>query len=217
MARPPYKAEQRNQIFACFVDAAIDIMENEGMSELTLRKVAKKAGYNSATLYNYFKDLDHLVMYASMKYFQEYNQNLTVYMASIQDPMLRFISIWEFFCDTAFRHPHAFYNLFYGKYSGDLESVIREYYEVFPEELGELDEVVLDMLMSGPLPERNMRILRPLVDGGGMTQAEAPIFNEIILYCFKELLSQKMQQEDELDNHVLIERQIGYIRAVLRK
>ena len=45
MARPPYKAEQRNQIFACFVNAASEIMENEGMAELTLRKVAKKAGY----------------------------------------------------------------------------------------------------------------------------------------------------------------------------
>lgn len=217
MARPPYKAEQRNQIFACFVNAASEIMENEGMAELTLRKVAKRAGYNSATLYNYFKDLDHLVMYASMKYFQEYNQNLTIYIADIKDDYLRFISIWEFFCDSAFRHPHAFYNLFYGKYSGELESIIQEYYQVFPEELGEMDDRVLDMLTTGALPERNMSIMRPLVEQGYMTGEEGPIFNEIILYCFKELLSQKIQLGDELDNHALIERQIRYIQAVLRR
>lgn len=217
MARPPYKAEQRNQIFSCYVDAAIDIMENEGMSELTLRKVAKKVGYNSATLYSYFKDLDHLVMYASMKYFQAYNKNLAVYMSMIQVPLLWFISIWEFFCDTAFRHPHAFYNLFYGKHSGDLKTVIQEYYEVFPGELGELDEVVLDMLMSGSLTERNMRIMQPLVDGGCITPEEAPVLNEIMLYCFKELLNQKMQMGSELDSSALIERQIVYIRALLRR
>ena len=45
MARPPYRAEQRNQIFACFINAASELMENEGMESLTLRRVAKRAGY----------------------------------------------------------------------------------------------------------------------------------------------------------------------------
>ncbi len=33
-------------------------MVKEGMEAITLRKVADLAGYNGATLYNYFKDLD---------------------------------------------------------------------------------------------------------------------------------------------------------------
>lgn len=192
-------------------------MECEGMGALTLRKVAKKAGYNSATLYNYFRDLDHLEMYASMKYFQTYNQKLALYIANMQGELLRFRSAWVFFCDSAFQHPHAFYNLFYGKYSGELADIIREYYEVFPEELGTLDGVVLDMLMGGTLPERNMRLLRPLVACGYLTDEEAPVCNEIILYCFKELLSEKMQQGEHLDNQALIDRQIGYICAVLKR
>lgn len=217
MARPPYKAEQRNQIFACFVNAASEIMDKEGMKGLTLRKVAQKAGYNSATLYNYFKDLDQLIMYASMKYFQEYNENLATYMSELKDPYLRFISIWEFFCDIAFRHPHAFYNLFYGRYSGEVEEIIRCYYNVFPEELGEMDENVRDMLSHGALSERNMSILRPMVREGYLTEEQAPIFNEIILCCFKELLMQKMQQGDALENQSLIEKQIQYIGAILRR
>lgn len=217
MSRPPYRAEQRNQIFACFVNAANEIMESEGMEGLTLRKVAQRAGYNSATLYNYFKDLDHLIMFASMKYFQAYNQNLAIYMAELQDPYLRFISIWEFFCDTAFKHPHAFYNLFYGKYSGEVEDIIKSYYSVFPEELGELDETVRDMLSHGALNERNMSILRPLVQDGGISQEQAVLFNEIMLCCFKELLNQKMQQGDSLDNAMLVEKQINYIHAILRR
>lgn len=217
MARPPYKAEQRNQIFACFVNAANEIMDTEGMQALTLRKVAQRAGYNSATLYNYFKDLDHLIMYASMKYFQAYNQNLALYMSEMKDPYLRFISIWEFFCDTAFRYPHAFYNLFYGKYSGEVEEIIKSYYGVFPEELGELDATVQDMLSHGALPERNMSILKPLVEQGLLSEEQAPVFNEIMLCCFKELLSQKMQRGDALDSAALIEKQITYIHAILRR
>ena len=181
MARPPYRAEQRNQIFACFINAASELMENEGMESLTLRRVAKRAGYNSATLYNYFKDLDHLTVYASMKYFEDYNRNLARYLADEQDAFQRFLFMWRFFCASAFRHPHAYYNLFYGKYSGELTEIIHAYYEVFPEELGELDDSVLKILTCGSLVERNRQMLQPVLEGASLSQEERESINEIIL------------------------------------
>ena len=217
MARPPYRAEQRNQIFACFINAASELMENEGMESLTLRRVAKRAGYNSATLYNYFKDLDHLTVYASMKYFEDYNRNLARYLADEQDAFQRFLFMWRFFCASAFRHPHAYYNLFYGKYSGELTEIIHAYYEVFPEELGELDDSVLEMLTCGSLVERNCQMLQPVLEGASLSLEERESMNEIILYCFKELLTQKIQMGDALDNQTLIERQLSYIHVILRR
>ena len=217
MARPPYRAEQRNQIFACFINAASELMENEGMESLTLRRVAKRAGYNSATLYNYFKDLDHLTVYASMKYFEDYNRNLARYLADEQDAFQRFLFMWRFFCASAFRHPHAYYNLFYGKYSGELTEIIHAYYEVFPEELGELDDSVLEMLTCGSLVERNRQMLQPVLEGASLSQEERESINEIILYCFKELLTQKIQMGDALDNQTLIDRQLSYIHVILRR
>lgn len=217
MARPPYRAEQRNQIFACFINAASELMENEGMESLTLRRVAKRAGYNSATLYNYFKDLDHLTVYASMKYFEDYNRNLARYLADEQDAFQRFLFMWRFFCASAFRHPHAYYNLFYGKYSGELTEIIHAYYEVFPEELGELDDSVLEMLTCGSLVERNWQMLQPVLEGASLSLEEREAMNEIILYCFKELLTQKIQMGDALDNQTLIERQLSYIHVILRR
>ena len=217
MARPPYRAEQRNQIFACFINAASELMENEGMESLTLRRVAKRAGYNSATLYNYFKDLDHLTVYASMKYFEDYNRNLARYLADEQDAFQRFLFMWRFFCASAFRHPHAYYNLLYGKYSGELTEIIHAYYEVFPEELGELDDSVLEMLTCGSLVERNWQMLQPVLEGASLSLEERESMNEIILYCFKELLTQKIQMGDALDNQTLIERQLSYIHVILRR
>lgn len=215
MARPPYKAEQRNQIFACFVSSASEIMEHEGMEALTLRKVARKAGYNSATLYNYFKDLDHLAMYASMKYFQEYNRNLNLSIADIRDAYPRFLSIWSFFCDSAFRYPYAFYQLFFGKYSGQLEEIIKGYYTVFPEALGELGGSGTDALTAAAIPNHNRRMLLPLVEEGYLTPEQIPVYDDMMVYCFKELLHQKMEQGDALDRASLVERQLGYIKALL--
>lgn len=217
MARPPYRAEQRNQIFACFINAASELMEDEGMEALTLRCVAKRAGYNSATLYNYFKDLDHLTVYASMKYFEDYNRNLARYLADEQDPLQRFLFMWRFFCASAFRHPRAYYNLFYGKYSGELGEIVRTYYEVFPDELGELDSGLLEMLACGSLTERNWQMLRPVLEGENFTPEEQEEINEIILYCFKELLTQKLQAGDALNDQALIERQLSYIHVILRR
>ena len=187
------------------------------MDALTLRRVAQKAGYNSATLYNYFKDLDHLTVYASMKYFEDYNRNLSRYLSDEQDDFQRFLFMWRFFCASAFRHPHAYYNLFYGKYSNELGEIILDYYTVFPDEQGDLDESVLEMLHCGSLTERNWRMLRPVLEGSSFRPEEQERINEIILYCFKELLNQKLQQGAELDNQILIERQLDYIHVILRK
>ena len=80
-----------------------------------------------------------------------------------------------------------------------------------------MDETVQDMLSHGDLATRNMSVLWPLVQEGYLTEEQAPIFNEIMLCCFKELLVQKMHQGDALDNAALVNKQIQYIHAILRK
>ena len=215
MARHPYSMEERNQILSRFILAASQIMEEEGVGAVTIRKVAQLAGYRSSTLYHYFRDLDHLIMYASMKYFQEYNHRLAVYITELNDPYLRFCATWEFFCDAAFRHPDAFYRLFFGRYRDDLEEIIRVYYEVFPDEFQSSDPVVQDMLRHGRLLRRNESIMFPLVEGGYVTAEQMPILNEIIVDCFQVLLEEKMHRGDALDNMELIERHQTYIRAIL--
>lgn len=217
MARHPYSPEERRQIFARFIAAANQIMEDKGADGVTIRQVAELAGYKSSTLYHYFTDLDHLIMYASMKYLREYNRRLALYIRELKDPYLRFCSIWEFFCDSAFRHPEAFYRLFFGRYRNDLEEVIRVYYEIFPDELGEMDDVVLDMLHHGSILKRNMSVLKPLVDSGMVPADQADIWNEIIVHCFQVLLEEKMIYGDQLDSTQLIERQRSYIRALMER
>ena len=63
---------QKVRMVKYFVDATIEIIEKEGYEAVTIRKVADIAGYNSATLYNYFDNLEHLLFFASMRYLQDY-------------------------------------------------------------------------------------------------------------------------------------------------
>ena len=217
MARHPYSPEERRQIFARFIAAANQIMEEKGADSVTIRQVAELAGYKSSTLYHYFSDLDHLIMYASMKYLREYNRRLALYIRELKDPYLRFRSIWEFFCDSAFRHPEAFHRLFFGRYRDDLEEVIRVYYEIFPDELGAMDDVVLDMLHHGSILKRNMSILKPMVENGMVPADQMEIWNEIIVHCFRVLLEEKILYGDQLDSTKLIEKHQTYISALMER
>lgn len=55
------KEIQMGRMWKYFVDATAEIIEEEGLENVTIRKVADKAGYNSATIYNYFSEVSHLI------------------------------------------------------------------------------------------------------------------------------------------------------------
>lgn len=68
-----------------FINATIELMEKEGIENLTIRKVAEQAKYNSATLYHYFSNLDELELFASVKCLDEYMQETLIHKAEGKD------------------------------------------------------------------------------------------------------------------------------------
>lgn len=67
------KSLQRQRMMQYFIDAAKQIIRNEGIREVTVRKVADIAGYSYATIYNYFDDLNTLLWYTVPDYLDEVN------------------------------------------------------------------------------------------------------------------------------------------------
>ena len=55
------KELQRKRMITYFVEATCKIIDTDGVEAVTVRKVANLAGYNSATLYNYFDNLNHSI------------------------------------------------------------------------------------------------------------------------------------------------------------
>lgn len=62
------KEIQRNRMMNYFIEAAKEIIEEEGIQSLSVRKVGDRAGYSYATIYNYFKDLNTLLYYCLLDY-----------------------------------------------------------------------------------------------------------------------------------------------------
>lgn len=56
-----FKKIQEQRIRGYFIQAAKDILKEEGLKSASVRNIAERAGYSYATLYNYFKDVKELV------------------------------------------------------------------------------------------------------------------------------------------------------------
>lgn len=47
---------KRKRIMIYFIEAAEKLIRQNGIENLSIRKIATEAGYNSATIYNYFNE-----------------------------------------------------------------------------------------------------------------------------------------------------------------
>ena len=217
MSRPQLSPEQKQKVFSDFIDAAWSIIQCKGVEGLTLRKVAAAAGYNSATLYQHFRDLDELTAYAALRFLRDYGLALGDAVRGIDDPLQILYTVWEHFCHMAFRCPKALSILFFGRYSADLDQMTVRYYEAFPQDWISLEgePVVARLFQHGSLEARSMSLMRPLVEAGLLDSEQVSRQNEILLYCFKELLTQKCEYGDDLDSERLMRRQLEYVRIVL--
>ncbi|HCX04490.1 MAG: TetR/AcrR family transcriptional regulator [Tissierellales bacterium] len=59
---------KERRTFQYFIDAAKEIIEEDGVQGVTARKVGKLAGYSYATIYNYFSDIKELLAYCAVDY-----------------------------------------------------------------------------------------------------------------------------------------------------
>ena len=136
------KDEQKAKNAICFIKATQELLDTEGIEKLSIRKIAEKAGFHNSTIYLYFKDIQHLILLASLKHFTEYNHSLAEYSQRKCSPEETFFAIWEAFGKTVLQNPTIFYNFFFGKYSQNLTPIILQYYELFPEEKEEYINII---------------------------------------------------------------------------
>ena len=55
------KQIQRDRVKKYFLDASVQIIKEEGLENLTTKKIGDKAGYSYATIYNYFENFNELI------------------------------------------------------------------------------------------------------------------------------------------------------------
>lgn len=176
-----------------FIEAAEQIIMDEGAENVTIRKVSTLAGYNSATLYNYFDSLEHLIAFASLKFLKPYTDAVALAVENDTNSMERYIQVFRLFAHYSFSSPEIYYNLFYGKYGKDLAGIIKEYYEMYPNELSGHSGDVLKMLFSGDIFERERFITNQIWKDGFITKEDVDRLVDVAIWSHGFLIHQMCQ------------------------
>ena len=197
-----HKDIKRVRMMTYFVEATEELLREEDIDGISIRKIAQKAGYNSATIYNYFDDLEHLLLFSSVHYLHQYTTELARNIDSDMPALEKSRIIYKTFNSFAFRSPEIFYNMFFGKYSRRLTQVIKEYYELFPDDLEQQSGYVKQMLMQGNVYERDREIVKDLVRGGNVSEEKADFVIELLVrtqqsYLYEILINQDRINPDE--------------------
>lgn len=208
------KEIQKNRVMSYFINAADEIIKNEGIEAVTIRRVADMAGFNSATLYNYFENLEHLLFLASMKTVQEYPRNVMKYIETSADVIDKNILIWECFCKYSFKNAKIYYRVFFPKLNQTVDNYVHEYYRVYPQDFMELDGIIPDLMAATDLHERTFIILDECVEQGYFLKEDQEAINDMTMLLYKGMLLRVMDNQDTVDIDDAIEKTIKYIANV---
>jgi AcrR family transcriptional regulator len=183
------KLIQRRRIMKYYIEATYKIMEEEGIDMVTIRKISDIAGYNSATLYNYFENLDHLIAFASLKYLKSYADNLIHYTKKAKNSYDKYLLIWECFCYYSFQNPILYHKIFFEEFGNNLNVALREYYAIFPDELApDYDIDLKNMLLQYNIYDRTAQSLEKCVRDKYFNQSDIHKISELSLLIYEGML-----------------------------
>ena len=206
------KLIQRRRIMKYYIEATYKIMEGEGIDMVTIRKISDIAGYNSATLYNYFENLDHLIAFASLKYLKSYADNLINYTKKSKNSYDKYFRIWECFCYYSFQNPVLYHKIFFEEFGNNLNVALREYYAIFPDELTPDDDIDLkNMLLQYNIYDRTAQSLEKCVKDGYLNQNDIDKVSELSLLIYEGMLDRIISKMWKGTLEEATERTIYYI------
>jgi AcrR family transcriptional regulator len=215
LSRLKNKEIQRIRMMVYFIEATAEIIEKEGIENVTIRKVADIAGYNSATIYNYFEELSHLIFFSSMRFLKKYTVALPAYIAKANDPLERFLLMWECFCKYSFKEPHIYHAVFSSNLGALPEELIKDYYGIFPTDLVEVPEDLKQMLLESNLSKRGRLALERCIEEGYLERNSAESVNEMQFLIWQGMLTTILNQRCTYTIDEAVDITMGYIRNAI--
>ena len=203
---------KKRRVMMYFIEATQELILNEGIENLSIKKIADTAGYNTATIYNYFEDLEELILYSSIDYLKIYLKDLKSEINSNMKAIEMYETIYKVFVHHSFEKPEIFHTLFFGKYSYKLEKIIKKYYEIFPDDITGQTDITKSVLVEGNIHNRDLPVIKQMIKEGSILEEEAPYIMEAIVRIHQSYLENILQQREQisLEEHKIKFFKISY-------
>lgn len=208
------KELHKRKVMSKFIDVTDELLKEVGIGNISIRKVADKAGFNSATIYNYFENLDHLIFFAAMRNIKDYSMALSDYLKDTNNSMDRFLKVWECFCDYAYYKPEIYNAIFFPKLENEMEDYVEDYYDLYPEDLGAHSDTISTMLLKRDIKDRGMAIVYDCIKEGFINEEDGDKLNDMILLIFEGMLKRVLHKRTTYEDAK--NKTMDYIKYIVK-
>jgi len=102
------KKREQDQRRELILSAANEIMREEGMDNLSIRKIANRIEYSPAIIYHYFRDKDDIINHLMKKGYQKILDALSSVQAPVDEPVQKLEKLMRNYIDTALQMPDEY-------------------------------------------------------------------------------------------------------------
>lgn len=194
-----FKGRYKKRAIASFVGATEKIMLEEGISKVTIRKVSDIAGYSSATIYSYFENIDHLILFSSLKFLDDFIKSIPEYIEDKEKSIDIFKAVWKCFVHFAFRRPEVFRVMFFSKLDDVTSDFYTQYYCIYPINDEGYPKNIQKMLRATDIYKRNSILMANAVEDGFISSEYKDEISEMIIFIFESLLNRLELKEISIE------------------
>ena len=149
-----------------FIDDVITLSDDIPGDAITLRQVAAAAGYNSATLYNYFQNMNQLIAFTLIDRMSRIWIDASKLQGQLDGSLNHYLGQWLAQCRESFQNPQLFLYFFQLEEKAQIYQRIPDYFAVFPEIREQLSPGLLAQTEETDFARKNQNILLPCVTEG---------------------------------------------------
>lgn len=183
---------------------------------MSIRKIAKEAGYNSATIYNYYEDLDHLLQFACVRYLISYQNKLTNILKELTDPKEIYFTTWRIFAKECYIRPKVYYHLFFSKHKTHIDKTFYSYVQIFDIKYDlVLKDEIFSFITLPDLFKRHVILLNSLAKNNIISKEDIKEKAEIIILTFESMLGYLKNDPDHYSEQDFIDTILMYSKIVL--
>jgi hypothetical protein len=158
------KQMQAQRMKKYFVEAAYNILVEQGMDNLTVRNIAKKAGYSYATIYNYFNNFDELLWAVGVKVLNNLSDMLEEHYKNEKEKLkgVKLLnSVYKKYIDFFLENENLYHFIFFKNIKTiDLRDIKKDP----PPNLFNLQQTIMQTFVSeGLIKEKNKKITGELL------------------------------------------------------
>lgn len=107
--------EDKARIRKAMLEAAAELLVNEGYDALTLAKVGKKVGFTTTNVYRYFDNKDDLIYAAVEDSFVAFGERLEAAKQATESPFERIFALGRAYVQFAYDYPVSYHLMFVDK------------------------------------------------------------------------------------------------------